>query len=61
MAGPLWPPDQLSIQLEQGGHSAFLVSSLGNAAVLRILVFEKNPLMLKEPDIVSPISGGTAT
>lgn len=51
---------QLRGKLEKGGESAFWISSLGNAAVLRVLAFEKNPLGLKEPDIASSIRGGTA-
>lgn len=39
-------------QLRKRGWSAFWVSSLRNAAVLRVLAFEKNPLGLKKPDRV---------
>lgn len=47
----LAPWAQLSTQLGPGGQSAFLVSGVGNAAVLRVSAFERNPLGLKEPDI----------
>lgn len=47
-------------KLEKGGQNAFWIPSLGNAALLKALAFEKNPFGLQEPDIASSIRGGTA-
>lgn len=51
---------QLRGKLEKGGPGAFRISSLGDAAVLRVSAFGKKSLGLKEPGIASSIRRGIA-